>query len=121
MRLEEALNEKYIMMRQGIPLRVLCNKFCRQAGFEPKVVFEGDNPSVVREMISMSLGVAFLPCISWHNIVDKNIHLLHIEEPVCRRRAYIISPRFRRESVAVATFKAYAITYFSGFEADQPH
>ncbi len=116
-RLEEARNEKYIMMRQGSPLRVLCNKFCRQAGFEPKVVFEGDNPSVVREMISMGLGVAFLPCVSWHNIVDENIHLLHIGEPDCRRRVYITSPRSRRESVAVSTFKAYAITYFSRFAA----
>lgn len=110
--LQEVKNENFILMRPGTALRTLTNKACRMAGFEPRVVFESDNPATVREMIAMGLGVSFLPQISWHGAVDQKLHLLHIDVPQCRRRLCIYSPQGKKASAAVTAFRQYAIAYF---------
>ena len=111
--LNEAKNENFIMMRHGSVLRTLANSACYQAGFSPHIVFEADNPSMVREMIRMGLGVAFLPRISWNIDQDQqDIHLLHIENPECRRTIYLQTPNSRGLSRSVATFRSFAVEYF---------
>ena len=110
--LSELQKDNFILMRSGTVLRTLTNRVCRQAGFEPRVVFESDNPSAVRSMISMGLGVAFLPRISWHSAVDRNIALLHISNPPCRRQLCIYPWQGHNSSPAVNVFRKYAISYF---------
>lgn len=41
------------------------SEMCARAKFQPRVVLESDNPSVVREMIGLGLGVGFWPEKSW--------------------------------------------------------
>ncbi len=110
--LRELQNDNFILMRSGTVLRRLTNRVCSQAGFEPRVVFESDNPSTVRSMISMGLGVAFVPEVSWHNVADRNIVLLHVSNPPCRRRLCIYPWRRAGGSPAVEAFREYAISYF---------
>ncbi len=110
--LNELRDDSFILMRSGTVLRQLTNRVCRQAGFEPRVVFESDNPSTVRSMIAMGLGVAFVPEVSWHNVADQNIVLLHVSNPPCRRRLCIHSWQQASNRPVVDTFREYAISYF---------
>lgn len=43
----------------------LCLSQCAKLGFRPTIAFESDNPSVVRKMIGLGLGVGFWPEHSW--------------------------------------------------------
>ncbi len=110
--LSETKDEHYIMLRKGSALRAIANHFCNQAGFEPQVHFEADNPSLLREIISMGLGVAFLPRISWKSVIDERIKLLRITDMHCSRKIYLHVPSGRISSNTVATFKEYALSYF---------
>lgn len=49
--------------RQGF--RRQCDLLCKHYGFAPHLAFESDNPSVVRKMIALGLGVGFWPEHSW--------------------------------------------------------
>lgn len=110
--LSDAKDENFIMMLRGSMLRTLSNDLCLKAGFEPRIVFESDNPSVVRDMISMGLGVALIPQLSWSKIIDKRIHLLKIVQPESYRRVYIYSPERRKASKAIRTFMDFTKQYY---------
>ncbi len=111
-RLNELKNDSFILMRTGTVLRKLTDMVCQQAGFVPRVVFESDNPAAVRNMISMGLGVAFLPIVSWHSVVDENISLLRISNPHVRRQLCIYPWQGQSSSVTVNAFRKYAVSYF---------
>jgi DNA-binding transcriptional LysR family regulator len=59
--LAEAAAEPFISLRATSALRNLGDDLCRQAGFRPAVVFEGDDLSIVRGLVAAGLGVALVP------------------------------------------------------------
>lgn len=84
-RLEEVREEGFISLLGSRQLRWICDKFCQHAGFQPKIIFESDNPATVRNMIGVNMGVGFWPEFSWGRIESDHVLLLDIEEPLCQR------------------------------------
>jgi LysR family transcriptional regulator, transcription activator of glutamate synthase operon len=60
-RLTDVAAEPFIGLRATSALRRLGDDLCRQAGFRPAVVFEGDDLSIVRGLVAAGLGVAIVP------------------------------------------------------------
>jgi DNA-binding transcriptional LysR family regulator len=60
-RLAEAAGEPFISLRPTSALRKLGDDLCAAAGFRPTVVFEGDDLSNVRGLVTAGLGVAIVP------------------------------------------------------------
>ncbi len=60
-RLAEAAGEPFIALRPTSALRKLGDDLCAAAGFRPKIVFEGDDLSNVRGLVTAGLGVAIVP------------------------------------------------------------
>lgn len=118
--LKDVADENLITTRAGSSLRILVNRIFRQAGIEPHIFFEGDNPSVVRELITMGLGVALFPRISWQSIADESIHLVHITQPALSRSLYIYAPAHRIITSTIRTFQEYALRYFSAVQEKIP-
>lgn len=83
--LKEVKDENFIMLSSLRLFGVICNEFCSMAGFNPKILFESDSPTAVQNIISMGAGVAFWPEFSWGKIKDKNVVLVPIATPVCKR------------------------------------
>lgn len=59
--LAEVSEEPFIGLRPTTALRDLSDELCERAGFQPSVVFEGDDLSAVRAFVAAGLGVAILP------------------------------------------------------------
>lgn len=63
----------------ALPSRAGFSRFvsdmCAQEGFKPCVALESDNPSVVRKMIGMGLGVGFWPEKSWGALAGEGISM----------------------------------------------
>lgn len=85
LRLEEVKDEDFVMLSSSRLFGAICQQLCSSAGFTPKILFESDSPVAVQNMIGMGTGVAFWPEYSWGKINNKNIMLLPLSEPVCRR------------------------------------
>ncbi|WP_027945085.1 LysR family transcriptional regulator [Amycolatopsis taiwanensis] len=60
-RLAEVADEPFIALREGYGLRTLTEQLCHQAGFAPRVTFEGEEIDTLRALVAAGLGVALLP------------------------------------------------------------
>jgi LysR family transcriptional regulator, transcription activator of glutamate synthase operon len=60
-RLAEVAGEPFIGLRPTSALRKLGDDLCAAAGFRPTIVFEGDDLSNVRGLVTAGLGVAIVP------------------------------------------------------------
>jgi LysR family transcriptional regulator, transcription activator of glutamate synthase operon len=59
--LSEVAAEDFVMLRPTWELRTLTDALCAEAGFTPRVAFEGDDLRVVSGFVAAGLGVALLP------------------------------------------------------------
>lgn len=84
-RLQELKDEEFISLAGSRALRVICDRFCMQAGFTPKIVFESDSTAAVQNLIAAGLGVGFWPHYTWGRNDMEGVLLLPIKEPDCRR------------------------------------
>jgi len=60
-RLAEVADEPFILLREGYALRVLTERLCAEAGFTPRIAFEGEEVETLRALVAAGLGVALLP------------------------------------------------------------
>ncbi len=60
-RLADAADEPFLMLRPSSLLRQYCDDLCRAAGFAPLVSFEGEDIQTLRGFVAAGLGVAVLP------------------------------------------------------------
>ncbi|MER5637037.1 LysR family transcriptional regulator [Kitasatospora sp. NPDC002227] len=60
-RLAEVAQEPFVAVEQGYGLRVITDGFCAEAGFSPRIAFEGEEAETLRGLVAAGLGVALLP------------------------------------------------------------
>lgn len=98
--LAEVADEDFISLAGSRQFRSICDRFCMQAGFTPRTVFESDNLASVRNLIAARAGIGFWPEFSFGSPEIGAVRLLPISEPVCSRHLVIV--RQRRESAGCA-------------------
>jgi DNA-binding transcriptional LysR family regulator len=59
--LAEAARETFVRFLPGFGLRATVDAWCREAGFVPRVAFEGGDAETLRGLVGAGLGVALLP------------------------------------------------------------
>lgn len=102
--LKQVEKEGFISFSGAKPFRVICDDFCRQEGFKPKIIFESDNQESIRNLIDSNLGVAFWPEHSWGKLTAQNAVLLPISEPECSRTIFAIQNHHHINRKYVAAF-----------------
>jgi DNA-binding transcriptional LysR family regulator len=60
-RLAEAADEAFVTLEPGYGLRRMTDDLCAEAGFTPRVAFEGEEAETLRGLVAAGLGVALLP------------------------------------------------------------
>ncbi|MFE9255166.1 LysR family transcriptional regulator [Streptomyces sp. NPDC006879] len=60
-RLAEAAEETFVTLEPGYGLRRITDALCAEAGFRPRVAFEGEEAETLRGLVAAGLGVALLP------------------------------------------------------------
>lgn len=103
-RLPEAADEGFISLMGSRQLRLICDRYCRHAGFSPKIIFESDSPAAVRNMIAANMGVGFWPEFTWGKLETDKVKLIEIEEPLCRRDIIIDYKLNKTDSSTVTDF-----------------
>ena len=112
-RLQEVAAEAFICLRPEHSLRQLTDRLCQQAGFRPQIVFESDEPAVIRGLIKAGLGIAFVPAISWHGSIGEAVTEIPIAEPLCQRTIGLSWLAERTLPRVVQHFCAFATQYFA--------
>ncbi|MGA5555667.1 LysR family transcriptional regulator [Streptomyces lavendulocolor] len=60
-RLAEAAEETFVTLEPGYGLRRITDALCAEAGFAPRIAFEGEEAETLRGLVAAGLGVALLP------------------------------------------------------------
>lgn len=109
-RLEELANDPFISFKQGYGMRTLTERFCREAGFAPNVVFEGEDVATVSVLVSSGIGVTLIP--SFTGIASRKIKKLRVTEPSCRREIGLAWRKDRTLSPSADLFRSFIIRQF---------
>ncbi len=59
--LSELRDESFIVLKKGQGFRKIVFDVCKEAGFEPRVVFESNNIETIQSLVATGMGVTFVP------------------------------------------------------------
>jgi DNA-binding transcriptional LysR family regulator len=111
--LREVAAEPFISAKRGYWSRDLTDDACRQAGFIPDTICEGDEPGAIRSLVAAGLGIAFLPTSARRASTGPEVAWLHITEPVCQRTVSLVWREERYLSAAARRFQQFVMEYFA--------
>ncbi|NRR21828.1 LysR family transcriptional regulator [Brevibacillus sp. MS2.2] len=109
--LSEVANDPFISLKPGYSFREITDDFCREAGFRPNIVCEGDEPAAISGLVRAGLGVAFLPIAAKKELPP--LTLLHIEEPVCQWTPHLVWHEKHYLSLAAQTFREFVVQHYA--------
>jgi DNA-binding transcriptional LysR family regulator len=107
-RLAEAADEDFIGMEHGYGLRRLTDEWCRQAGFTPRLAFEGEEIDTVLGLVAIGLGVALMPKGAGgpHDVVE-----LEVSAPRTTRTIALVWRADRALPPPIEAFRRSVLTY----------
>ncbi|RKN46898.1 LysR family transcriptional regulator [Streptomyces hoynatensis] len=106
-RLAEAAQEPFVTLEPGYGLRRLTEVLCEQAGFRPRVAFEGEEPETLRGLVAAGLGVALLPPPT---VPRPGVRELAVTAPRAVREIGVAWPAGRPDTRPVADFKRFLLS-----------
>jgi len=111
-RMSDIRGEGLISLKPGRKLRETTDVLCRQAGFAPHILYECDEPSMVRGLVRAGLGVSFLPAVTWSGSQGPSVALIPIEDARSVRTIDLIWYPGRYMTKAAAAFRDFVRGYF---------
>jgi LysR family transcriptional activator of glutamate synthase operon len=106
-RLAEVRDEPFVMFSHGFGLRPVTERLCEQAGFTPRIAFEGEDPTMLRGLVGAGCGVGLL-APGPGPLPD--IAEIRVSQPRCARTIGVAwCPGHYRPAV-VETFREYVLS-----------
>lgn len=110
--LKDMLDEGFISLAGSRQFSSICEKFCQNLGVKPKIIFESDNPTAVKNMIMANMGVGFWPEFTWESVDKDHVKLLEIEGILCQRDIVISYNLNKQDNTNVVEFFHFLKTHF---------
>ncbi|MFG2148899.1 LysR family transcriptional regulator [Streptomyces sp. NPDC048696] len=106
-RLAEAADETFVTLEPGYGLRRITDDLCAEAGFTPRVAFEGEEAETLRGLVAAGLGVALLPppAVARPGVVE-----LTVTAPRAVREIGVAWLDGHPDTPPVAAFKAFLLS-----------
>ena len=103
-RITEVKDEPFIVLKKGQGFRQIALDLCRQAGFEPHIVFESSNIETVQSLVAAGMGIAFVPQMVTRHSGPSSPVYLSLAEPRPTRTLVIAYRKNRYLSKAAEAF-----------------
>ncbi|MGP4112920.1 LysR family transcriptional regulator [Streptomyces sp. 4N509B] len=107
-RLAEAAGEPFVTLEPGYGLRRLTDDLCEEAGFRPRIAFEGEEPETLRGLVAAGLGLSLLPPPSVPRPGVRDLAVL--APPRAVREIGVAWMAGQRDSRPVADFKRFLLS-----------
>jgi LysR family transcriptional regulator, transcription activator of glutamate synthase operon len=105
--LRQAATETFVALTPQYGLRRAFDSLCEQAGFVPRLAFEGEEHETLRGLVRAGLGVAVLPRAPHH---DPALVEITLRDPEARRRVGAVWQKNRRLAPAAQRFITFLTT-----------
>lgn len=110
--LDELKGLDFVSLSSSSGFTRFTKELCASMGFAPRISFESDNPSVVRKMIGLGLGVGFWPERSWGETCGEGVALLPLDVQQ-QREVYVWVSAAAAENASALAFFDYLCAYFA--------
>lgn len=111
-KLSEIADMNFVQISENSNFRNLCEIFFKEAGITPNIVFESDDPGVVRFMICDNMGIGFWPKFASCGMRQQgNILIKKISKPECSRDIIIEKHDLHSDNIHVQIFYDYLTRY----------
>ncbi|MEV6876196.1 LysR family transcriptional regulator [Amycolatopsis sp. NPDC051128] len=84
-RVEDLVGQPFITARRGHWHRRLLDRLFAARDLTPKIVFEGDEPGAIQELISAGLGIGLNPAMARRVAARTPVAWIPVDDPDCRR------------------------------------
>lgn len=74
--LKDISDFNFIALNKFSPLRILCDKYCLSAGFNPNIIFESSDIESILNLVSAGLGISFWCKCSMPSVDSSKIKLI---------------------------------------------
>ncbi|WP_407675044.1 LysR family transcriptional regulator [Phaeacidiphilus oryzae] len=106
-RLAEVAEDPFIALEPGYGLRRITDALCAEAGFEPRIAFEGEETETLRGLVAAGFGVALLPP---SGAPRAGVVELRVTGGRAVREIGLAWPAGRRPSAPAAAFRDYVLS-----------
>ena len=110
-RIGDLAAEPFVTTRPGYWQRALTDQLFAPLGRPPVIACEGDEPYVIRGLISAGVGIGLLPAMARHT-ARPPVGWLHLDAPGCQRTLRIAWRRDAYLSAAARQFRDFAVSHF---------
>jgi DNA-binding transcriptional LysR family regulator len=101
----ELKSERFILYKSPLhSTRELTLRFCRNAGFEPKVEFESEQAQTIQNLVAANLGITILPEMVLRNHNSSELVMVRIQPPAPNRTLVVSWKSGRYLSANTRTF-----------------
>ena len=77
---EDLEHEPFLSLDDESDLTQALNHFFCMKGIEPNTAICADSPSVMRELLRLNLGIAFIPEYTWHGFAPETVVLRSVRD-----------------------------------------
>jgi LysR family transcriptional activator of glutamate synthase operon len=117
--LSQLKDDHFILFGNGYSLRPIVWHACLEAGFTPKVAFEGEETDTIRGLVAAGMGVSLLPEMALYQSFQLQPSRVRISQPKVTRTIGLISRSDEKLPLVAQSFRAFLLEYF-GLQIDTP-
>ncbi|MDP4086426.1 MAG: LysR family transcriptional regulator [Bacillota bacterium] len=117
--LYQLAKDPFVLFPKGFILRKIVEDACVQAGFQPKVLCEGEDLDAIKGLVSAGIGITLLPALLLNENHPSGTVILKIKEPELRRTVGILTPKYRELSPSETLFYDFVKKYFDSLNKHQ--
>jgi Transcriptional regulator len=110
--LSELKDETFVLFSEGYSLRPIVWEACEQAGFKPKIGFEGEETDTIRGLVAAGMGVSLLPEMALHHQGQLQPAKVRISEPRVTRTIGLIRRSNEKLPLVAKVFHGFLVRYF---------
>ncbi len=110
--------EPFVTTRPGYWQRALTDRLFADAGTEPVIVCEGDEPYAIRGLISAGVGIGLMPAMARRLAPDPPVSWLRLDAPDCRRTLSLVWRADAYLPAAARALAEFAAGYFRAWPGE---
>ncbi len=113
LKLSELRDDSFVLFPNGYVLRELTMNACREQGFQPNVLFEGEDIDAIKGLVSAGLGVTIIPEITLIDSLPRQTVKIPLIDPVVTRTVGVIVPTDREMLPTAKLFHEFLNEFFN--------
>lgn len=110
--LNQLKEDNFILFNKGYSLRPIVLHACLEAGFTPKIAFEGEETDTIRGLVAAGMGVSLLPEVALFQTGSLEPARVRVGSPQVTRTIGLIYRSDDKLPLVAESFRNYLYNYF---------